>query len=493
MKNLKKILFLLLSAVTVVNLLSFAVLAGEPLQRSGDIFLKEPLPTLIRSIDITAAEPVAGEKPDPIAYVTAEPAESLKTNVLHVAWKEIDIAGYLNGGTFLKPVTAFEEGKLYYVTRMLPTAVIDDPKPVLLPEGVADETDGIGSTGDATVSAKIWHTGVDLFADGYAMDSRTVITVNGQRITDSRCFGAILGPVGKTVLEEVAIQTADLQPGPVAPSVALVAATPADGVITAQVSVAGWVKTDAVTPAYGIAARYDFSEYATKIESGAYYLPVFEERFSELIAQGYGINPALTRVTLNGEALYDAGYRVKAIAAEIVFEDVKEGAYYASAVDWALNKRVTNGKSGTVFSPDENCTRGQAITFIWRALGSPAPATVACPFSDVKESDYCYQATLWAAENGVTKGTDGDTFSPDKICSRGEVVTLLWRAVDEPEPTVTCCSFTDATPAAYYYEAMLWAVEKGVTNGMSETAFGPNVACSRGQIVTFLYRSDSCA
>ena len=169
------------------------------------------------------------------------------------------------------------------------------------------------------------------------------------------------------------------------------------------------------------------------------------------------------------------------------FGDVEESAYYAAAVNWAVAANVTNGTSATTFSPDATCTRGQIVTFLWRAAGQPAPSGAANPFSDVKESAYYYNAVLWAVEKGITAGTSETTFSPDEGCTRGQVATFLWRYEGKPSATGSN-PFTDIKAGAYYYDAILWAVANGVTNGTSPTTFEPDTTCTRGQIVTFLYR-----
>ena len=154
---------------------------------------------------------------------------------------------------------------------------------------------------------------------------------------------------------------------------------------------------------------------------------------------------------------------------------------------WAVDKGVTGGTSATTFSPDGICTRAQAVTFLWRAAGSPAPKSSAMPFTDVKAGSYYYDAVLWAVEKDITKGTSDITFSPDLNCSRGQIVTFLWRAAGSPAVSGNA-AFTDVVVDAYYADAVLWAVKEGVTNGSSATTFGPDVECSRSQIVTFIYR-----
>ena len=174
-------------------------------------------------------------------------------------------------------------------------------------------------------------------------------------------------------------------------------------------------------------------------------------------------------------------------AAENPFTDINDDAYYKDAVIWAVENGITKGTSGTMFSPDAACTRAQAVTFLWRAAGSPAPKATAMPFADVKAGSYYYDAVLWAVENGITKGTSDTTFSPDVKCTRAQIVTFLWRAQKSPA-AASVNVFTDVAADAYYADAVNWAVAKGITSGTSAAAFSPNADCTRGQIVTFLYR-----
>ena len=175
-------------------------------------------------------------------------------------------------------------------------------------------------------------------------------------------------------------------------------------------------------------------------------------------------------------------------AATGFFQDVPRGEYYTEPVGWALRKGITNGTSSVDFSPMADCTRGQVVTFLWRAAGGPKPTSTRNPFSDVKPSDYYYNAVLWAVEKGITNGTSPTTFSPNSPCTRGQVVTFLWRYAGMPK-TSGSNPFSDVKTGEYYYDAVLWASGKNVTNGTSPTTFSPNNTCTRGQIVTFLYRA----
>ena len=171
-----------------------------------------------------------------------------------------------------------------------------------------------------------------------------------------------------------------------------------------------------------------------------------------------------------------------------VFVDVPEGSYYEEAVNWAVEKGITTGTDATHFSPDGICTRAQAVTFLWRAAGSPAAKSAVMPFADVKAGSYYYDAVLWAVENGITKGTSDTMFSPDANCSRAQIVTFLWRSQKSPAAG-TANPFTDVKASAYYADAVLWAVKEDVTKGTTNTTFSPDANCTRAQIVTFIWRA----
>ena len=170
-----------------------------------------------------------------------------------------------------------------------------------------------------------------------------------------------------------------------------------------------------------------------------------------------------------------------------VFVDVATGSYYEDAVDWAVENGITKGTDDTHFSPDGICTRAQAVTFLWRAAGSPEPKTSTMPFTDVNAGSYYYDAVLWAVENGITKGTSDTTFSPNMTCSRAQIVTFLWRSEKSPAAG-TANPFADVKSTAYYADAVLWAVKENITKGTTSTTFSPDADCTRAQIVTFLWR-----
>ncbi|RHR83593.1 hypothetical protein DWW41_13745 [Butyricicoccus sp. AF15-40] len=170
-----------------------------------------------------------------------------------------------------------------------------------------------------------------------------------------------------------------------------------------------------------------------------------------------------------------------------VFVDVATGSYYEDAVDWAVENGITKGTDDTHFSPDGICTRAQAVTFLWRTAGSPKPETRAMPFTDVPVGSYYYDAVLWAVENGITKGTSDTTFSPNMTCSRAQIVAFLWRSEKSPAAGIAN-PFADVKSDAYYADAVLWAVKENITKGTTSTTFSPNADCTRAQIVTFLWR-----
>ena len=170
-----------------------------------------------------------------------------------------------------------------------------------------------------------------------------------------------------------------------------------------------------------------------------------------------------------------------------VFVDVATGSYYEDAVDWAVENGITKGTDDSHFSPDGICTRAQAVTFLWRAAGSPKPETRAMPFTDVPVGSYYYDAVLWAVENGITKGTSDTTFSPNMTCTRAQIVAFLWRSEKSPAAG-TANPFADVKSTAYYADAVLWAVKENITKGTTSTTFSPDADCTRAQIVTFLWR-----
>lgn len=169
------------------------------------------------------------------------------------------------------------------------------------------------------------------------------------------------------------------------------------------------------------------------------------------------------------------------------FDDVIPGTFYYDAVMWAVKNNITKGTGASTFSPGDGCTRFQIVTFLWRACGCPTAATAAS-FSDVSSSDSFYEAVRWAVERGITNGTGGSSFSPYATCTRAQIVTFLYRAAGSP--TVSSgIRFFDVAPNAFCRDAVAWATERGITNGTSDTTFSPDAACTRAEVVTLLYRT----
>ena len=207
------------------------------------------------------------------------------------------------------------------------------------------------------------------------------------------------------------------------------------------------------------------------------------------------------RVILGGVTITDNKFTMPAEDVEVqaVFEkdapiskhpflDVPAGAYYEDAVVWAVSKGITSGTNATTFDPNGTCTRAQAVTFLWRAAGSPTPKTKLMPFPDVPVGSYYWNAVLWAIEQGITEGTSYLTFSPNDSCTRAQIVTFLWRSKGNPAVSGSA-PFTDVAPDAYYAAAVTWAEKNGITGGIGNGLFSSNNTCTRAQIVTFLYRA----
>ena len=217
--------------------------------------------------------------------------------------------------------------------------------------------------------------------------------------------------------------------------------------------------------------------------------------FTKALADAKAALEADTQAAVD-KAAADLDAAVKALAEKPIeppfrFDDVQDSSqYYFDPVYWAVDNEITTGTSPTTFSPGAGCTRAQVVTFLWRAAGKPEPTKTDNPFNDVKPDAYYYKAVLWAVEKGITTGTSATTFRPDQTCTRGQIVTFLWRNSEQPEPTKTDNPFTDVPASQYYYKAVLWAVEKGITKGTSADKFSPDSTCTRAQIVTFLYRTE---
>ncbi len=171
------------------------------------------------------------------------------------------------------------------------------------------------------------------------------------------------------------------------------------------------------------------------------------------------------------------------------FVDVKEGDYFHTPVLWAVDNEITSGVGDNRFGPFNACTRAQVVTFLWRAAGSPGPNAYNNPFDDVDSGDYFYAAVLWAVEKGITAGVSDISFGPSQTCTRGQIVTFLWKFKNSPEPNSLSTKFIDVDSTDYYAKPVAWAVENGVTAGASDCEFAPGATCTRGQVMTFLYKT----
>ena len=213
-------------------------------------------------------------------------------------------------------------------------------------------------------------------------------------------------------------------------------------------------------------------------------LTVTDQRGNRLSLNDQG-NGKYTFIMPSGKVNVDAAY--SKIATAISFRDVKQGDYYYDAVKWAVENGITEGTSVETFSPGASCTRAQMVTFLWRAAGSPEPTITEHSFSDLDPSAYYYKAVLWAIEQGITVGTTKTTFSPDVNVSRAQMVTFLARA-SKANTADSSSRFTDVADGTWYTAAVNWAADNGVTNGVGGGKFGPDADCTRAQSVTMLYR-----
>ena len=266
--------------------------------------------------------------------------------------------------------------------------------------------------------------------------------------------------------------------------------------VTAQTTVTA-------TANHTLYARWTAAEYTVTLDAGAG--SVSPGALGVSYGASYGVLPVPTRKNFVFDGWYTASVGGSLVTAQttvttasnhtlyahwsvtMVFADVPSGEYYYNAVLWALENGITDGTSATTFSPSATCTRGQIVTFLWRYAGRPAVSGVTNPFRDVASDAYYYDAVLWAVQTGITVGTGATTFSPEETCTRGQIVTFLWRYSGRPS-VGTANPFRDVASDAYYYEAVLWAVANGITVGTSATTFEPASYCTRGQAVTFLQR-----
>ncbi len=245
--------------------------------------------------------------------------------------------------------------------------------------------------------------------------------------------------------------------------------------------------------------RYDYPQITVCLTDGSTFTGSAEEvseRFDrEIYITYYSTNEGFDRTSELEPGSYDVTVMFRYMYDEcslkiypsLPFTDVSKTEYYAVPLYWAVNRGITSGTSADQFSPKKTCTREQVITFLYAAAGRPEHHMTESPFRDVKKGAYYYDAVLWAYENGIASGASKDLFGVKRPCTREQVVTFLWKAAGKPEHYSWGMPFSDVHPGKYYYEAVLWAHENGITSGVTETAFGVGKSCTRAQIVTFLH------
>lgn len=205
-----------------------------------------------------------------------------------------------------------------------------------------------------------------------------------------------------------------------------------------------------------------------------------------MIKEAYSNNDISADRYMSYVSIYD--YKTITVNAKSSFNDVADNAYYAEAVEWALQNNVTSGTSATTFAPADSCTRGQVVTFLWRAAGSPEPKTTKNPFKDVKSSDYYYKAVLWAVEKGITSGTTATTFGPKDTCTNAHVLTFLWRSKGQPTQSGYSVLANEYS-GKWFSDALAWADAGNIIFNAGELTFNPNASCVRADIVYDLFNS----
>lgn len=274
---------------------------------------------------------------------------------------------------------------------------------------------------------------------------------------------------------------------------ATVTTQPADAVAASEVL---WVIYDEATDgALSLGAEHTFAEgelvaallHVEPKEGYSFGTPL--ETYAGTVTTPYGEEKVLHEVEADGSMYIYIGEWTLEAESVVEFVDVPEGEWYTDAVRWAVKNGVTTGVDETHFAPDEGCTRAQAVTFLWRAAGKPEPTVTECAFEDVDVTQYYYKAVLWAVENGITNGTDATHFEPDTVCTRAHIVTFLYRTLKGTVGEAATNPFEDVPVGEWYTDAVLWAAENGVTTGTDATHFEPESTCIRSQIVTFIYRA----
>lgn len=344
-------------------------------------------------------------------------------------------------------------------------AVFVSEKPaVIVTDGSGSGLYEVGATVTITAGSK----------SGYTFSGWTVVSGDVTLADASAAETTFTMPAGQ--VEVKANYSVNSSGGTVTPSYSVSVADTENGTVIAQPQRApkGAVVTLTVKPDQG----YKLDTLTVTDQSGR-EIPVAEQDGK------YTFTMPASKVTVK------ATFIKSEQTGETVFTDVPAGAYYAEAVKWAVAQGVTTGTGAATFSPDMACTRAQVVTFLWRAAGSPVEDDGDMSFTDVPADAYYTQAVRWAVAQGITTGTGAATFSPDAVCTRAQIAVFLYRANGSKAPNTRDNPFSDVAEGSYYYDAVLWAVENGVTTGTGAAAFSPDVVCTRAQIVTFLFRAMS--
>ena len=356
-------------------------------------------------------------------------------------------------------------------------------------------------------------------------DGHYVFTVEDPQINNVWKFRFDYDPVGKTVrifgvlTREVLKPDGSLQYIDEIPRPRLVLCPGASSPMTAQMQIYtysdGQLRWLMLGESYLSDASYPFVNKLKDFD--AYYPDVYGKNLEQLQAEHpeldidtrdeihwdhfhYHVSTCFWLTKALDQQLEPGGYKWQDLAPDSppphagkgvngAFSDVQMKDYFFGPVCWCALNDITQGTSATTFSPKKTCTRAEVVTFLWRAAGSPEPQGSATEFRDVDLSKWYGKAVQWAVEQGITNGVDKTHFAPDQGCTRGHVVTFLARAKQGVPTGSESCSFTDVRPGAYYYDAMMWALERHITQGVTWNTFAPNNVCTRGQIVTFIMRA----
>ena len=262
----------------------------------------------------------------------------------------------------------------------------------------------------------------------------------------------------------------------------------ADDVYTPIPAAASLIKDPSITANVAAVAQMNTQLHASRVQPG---LQAMDACWGPIGTFCYSLHAGLITPENAAERTEEWNALINGGVTPPVFTDVPAGSFYEEPVLWALENGITTGATDTTFDPNGKCLRAHVVTFLHRAAENPEPSSTNNPFTDVKATDFFYKPVLWAVEKNITNGISADKFGSYDVCNRAAVVTFLWRSAGCPEPESAYNPFVDVKPSDFFYKAVLWAVENGITNGLTSTEFGPNSPCNRAQVVTFLSRARS--